>query len=312
MPHFPIEDEKLRAKGISRRRGGNTANSLEVILQLQNHDPTMTTETSGAVALHLLAVLPDERSGSAKFICGSIAGVNTAGMSLFRDGYEEAASSYIIQSQESRSRTIVSINKLPEMKFQEFKQRVESFASPLAADEMAWFHFEGRIPEITCPCAEFLRNTFPKFRISVECEKPERRDIDKVARFANVVFYSKLWAEKNGYGDARTFLDAQREVTGEGAMLCCTWGSGGATALQKGAKETWADVKAWHAPAEEQAEIVDTIGAGDTFIAGMLSAINNHDDWELQRKVEFANELAGRKVLQEGFGDLGRMMWVAK
>lgn len=245
MPHFPIEDEKLRAKGISRRRGGNTANSLEVILQLENHDPAMMTETSGAVALHLLAVLPDEHSASAKFICESIAGVNTAGMSLFRDGYEEAASSYIIQSQESRSRTIVSINKLPEMKIQEFKQRVESFASPLAAEEMVWFHFEGRIPETTYPCAEFLRNTFPKFRISVECEKPERKDIEKVARFANVVFYSKLWAEKNGYGDARTFLEAQREVTGEGAILCCTWGSGGATILQKGAKETWADVNAW-------------------------------------------------------------------
>jgi len=54
---------------------------------------------------------------------------------------------------------------------------------------------------------------------------------------------------------------------------------------------------------------VDTIGAGDTFIAGMLFATNNHADWTLPRKLEFANEVAGRKVLQEGFTDLGRKMW---
>ncbi|CAA9965374.1 ketohexokinase [Pyrenophora teres f. maculata] len=311
VPHFPIEDEKLRAKGLSRRRGGNTANSLEVLSQLQNQDPRTTTETSGAVALHLLAVLPDEHSASAKFICESIPGVNIAGVSLFRDGYEEAASSYIIQSQETQSRTIVSINQLPEMKFEEFKQRVETFASSLATEEKVWVHFEGRTPEVMYPCAKFLRDTFPRFRISVECEKPERKDINKVARLADVVFYSKLWAEKNGFGDARALLETQREITREGAMLCCTWGSGGATALQKGTQEMWADVKAWHTSGEEQAQVVDTIGAGDTFIAGMLFAINNHDEWKLQKKLEFANELAGRKVLQEGFTDLGRKMWVA-
>ncbi|EDU50083.1 ketohexokinase [Pyrenophora tritici-repentis Pt-1C-BFP] len=312
VPHFPIEDEKLRARGLSRRRGGNTANSLEVLSQLQNQDPTITTKTSGAAALHLLAVLPDEHSASAKFICESIPGVNTAGVSLFRHGYEEAASSYIIQSQETRSRTIVSINQLPEMKFEEFKQRIEAFALPLSAEEKVWVHFEGRIPEVTYPCAEFLRDALTRFRISVECEKPERKDIAKVARFADVVFYSKLWAEKNGFGDAKTFLEAQREGTKEGAILCCTWGSGGATALQKGAQETWANVKAWHVSGEEQAQVVDTIGAGDTFIAGILFSVNNHDEWDLQKKLEFANELAGRKVLQEGFSDLGRKMWVAR
>jgi len=41
----------------------------------------------------------------------------------------------------------------------------------------------------------------------------------------------------------------------------------------------------------------------------MLFATNNHADWTLPRKLEFANEVAGRKVLQEGFTDLGRKMW---
>lgn len=52
-----------------------------------------------------------------------------------------------------------------------------------------------------------------------------------------------------------------------------------------------------------------TIGAGDTFTAGMLYACMVHDeDWDLGEKLEFANELAGRKVVQEGFQSLGEMM----
>ena len=80
-------------------------------------------------------------------------------------------------------------------------------------------------------------------------------------------------------------------------------------AIEKGTDESWADVKAWQPQKDEPTEVVDTIGAGDTFIAGMLFALNNHAEWALQRKLEFANELAGRKVLQEGFDNLGVKMW---
>ena len=56
-------------------------------------------------------------------------------------------------------------------------------------------------------------------------------------------------------------------------------------------------------------KIHSTIGAGDTFIAGMLYALICHDeDWPLSQKLSFANGLAGRKVAQEGFSGLGRMV----
>ena len=51
------------------------------------------------------------------------------------------------------------------------------------------------------------------------------------------------------------------------------------------------------------------VGAGDTFIAGMLYSLIYHDnDWTLLQKLGFSNELAGRKVLQEGFSGLGLIM----
>lgn len=40
-----------------------------------------------------------------------------------------------------------------------------------------------------------------------------------------------------------------------------------------------------------------------------MYAVAVHDsDWDLQRKLEFANELAGRKVVQEEFQGLGEVM----
>ncbi|KAJ5676078.1 pfkB family kinase [Penicillium macrosclerotiorum] len=51
------------------------------------------------------------------------------------------------------------------------------------------------------------------------------------------------------------------------------------------------------------------IGAGDTFIAGMLYALNcKNEEWDLAKKLSFANQIAGRKVAQEGFSGLGRAL----
>jgi sugar/nucleoside kinase (ribokinase family) len=52
--------------------------------------------------------------------------------------------------------------------------------------------------------------------------------------------------------------------------------------------------------------IYSTVGAGDTFAAGMLYGLICHgDDWSLLEKLQFANKIAGIKVVQEGFSGLG-------
>lgn len=54
---------------------------------------------------------------------------------------------------------------------------------------------------------------------------------------------------------------------------------------------------------------VSPIGAGDTFIAGMLYAlICKANDWSLSDMLEFANCVAGTKVSQEGFAGLDRAL----
>jgi ketohexokinase len=55
-----------------------------------------------------------------------------------------------------------------------------------------------------------------------------------------------------------------------------------------------------------ESDVCSPIGAGDTFIAGMLFGILCHrDDWDEERKLRFAIELSGLKVCQEGFQGLG-------
>jgi len=68
-----------------------------------------------------------------------------------------------------------------------------------------------------------------------------------------------------------------------------------------------AAVSAW-VPYDQTRGVVDSIGAGDTFIAGMLFKLTNHADDSLQDKLSFAVQVAGTKVYRDGFAGLGAEM----
>lgn len=197
VPHYPEEDTKLRATNLVRRRGGNTPNTLEVISQLlpRNMHPEALTHST---ELSLLTVLPDPESADTKTILKSLPDV-TSHLYRYRQGQPVAASSYIIQSAKNLSRTIVSANPLDEMTVEEFKAAI----APLVDDteigkDDVWIHFEGRTPEVLLQCVTWLRHRYGfhgKVRVSVECEKPDRTGLKDVAALADVVFYSRIWAE---------------------------------------------------------------------------------------------------------------------
>ncbi|KAB8067538.1 pfkB family kinase [Aspergillus leporis] len=287
-PHYPSEDEKLRASNISRRRGGNCPNTLEVLQQLTG------------VSLYLVSVLPAQSSAASQQIQSAFEPRVQLNLCIYREQYDEPASSYIIKSQSSGSRTIVNYNELPEMTLEEFKKIADELGS-----KAAWFHFEGRIPDVTLACIQYLRQRFPSARISIEAEKPGRSGLQELAMEADVVFYSKSWAQGNGYTSAKECLQKQSSLTRKASFLFCTWGQDGAVALKRSTDELI------HSPAYTAADsnVVDTIGAGDTFIAGMLHTLMCRSDaWDLSQKLGFANRLAGMKVTQEGFSGLGRAL----
>lgn len=75
------------------------------------------------------------------------------------------------------------------------------------------------------------------------------------------------------------------------AIVVCTWGSGGAAAGQN------QEIITQKASPPDQ--IVDTLGAGDTFNAAFLYSQIKGMDWK--KGLEFACLVAGCKVGQKGF-----------
>ncbi|KAK5993273.1 Hepatic fructokinase-like protein [Cladobotryum mycophilum] len=192
VPHYPEEDAKLRASQIKIRRGGNCPNSLEVLQQLLSPGDN--------VRPYLVSPLPAKSSPATQRIIGSYGGASPVDFRhcLHRETHTEAASSYIIRSEATGSRTLVNYNDLPEMTVGEFEAIARSFSS----HDETWWHFEGRIPDITLECIRRLRDMLPGAWISVEVEKPGREGLLELAAEADVVFYSRSWAEGGKNSDA--------------------------------------------------------------------------------------------------------------
>ncbi|PSR94324.1 D-sorbose [Coniella lustricola] len=293
VPHLPEEDAKLRATSLKVRRGGNCGNSLEVLQQY----------TSGSnLALHLVTVLPSRRSPATEQILSSFAAEGLAdvdlGHCIYRDDQTEPASSYIFHNQETGSRTIVNYNGLAEMTVEEFVEVADAFQQ---VDADVWWHFEGRIPETTIRCIEHLRSHLPQSRVSVEVEKPKREGLRELAAQADVVFYSKTWAESEGYASAEACLT--HEIAPRAFLLVNTWGARGACAMAPPSREV---IQVEPAVSDAAVQIVDAIGAGDTFVAGTLyDLLCRSGDWDVKKTVRFAVDLATTKIQQYGFGGLG-------
>jgi len=244
-------------------------------------------------------VLPSRDAPGTGLIQSSLGPNVNVGSCIYRESHSEPASSYIIKSKEKDSRTIVNHNELPEMTLKEFIAVVDDLE-----DKPTWCHFEGRIPDVTLQCITYLRQNHSDTRVSVEVEKPGREGLEELAKAADVVFFSKSWAQARGWLDCHTFIVEQMQAYPQASLLCCTWGSEGACAYQKEPHcIERADVFK-----VKNTDVVDSIGAGDTFTAGMLYMLVCRPEAHSKEKLQFANELAGRKVVQEGFDGLGEMM----
>ncbi|QYT05794.1 PfkB domain-containing protein [Trichoderma simmonsii] len=298
VPQYPQEDAKQRASSLEIRRGGNCPNSLEVLQQLVG--------PQDALRMHLVSPLPSKSSLATQHIKESFGESSPVDFEqcLYRETHTQAASSYIFRSQQTGSRTIINYNDLPEMTVDEFEAVVRRFDP---SDE-TWWHFEGRIPNTTLECVRKLRDKLPNAQISVEVEKPGRDGLRELAAEANVVFYSRSWAESCGHGSAESCLvDEQRRREASStsrslALLVCTWGADGASMCQSSEQIV-------HCPVESRDKsisVVDSVGAGDTFVAGMLYSLVCRDrGWDVSHGLRFAVHLATTKVQREGFQGLG-------
>lgn len=264
---YPNEDDEVRALDQEVRRGGNAANTASILQQLGHH-------------CSLACTLADDLSG--QFIHDDICrrGIRYEPALIIADA--TSPTSYITLNRQTGSRTIVHYRKLDELSAQQF-QLIE-------LQNFDWLHFEGRnIDDV-----EIMMQQAGKHPgvISLEVEKP-RPQIERLFDYASVIMFSRPFAESQGYSDAQTFLlDLAQSYPH--TLMSCTWGDQGAWAVH--------NQQLFHSPAVEPEQVRDTIGAGDTFNAGLIHSLL--DQQSLSQALTQACTLAGQKCGQLGFENL--------
>jgi len=270
VDHYPDEDEEMRATAQHLRRGGNCTNTLTVLAQL-----THACDWSG--------VLVDEPD----------AGRIITELEQFEIGHQhcllqaggKVPTSYITLNRSNGSRTIVHYRDLPELPYEVFET--------IDLTDYDWIHFEGRNIAETEKMMQRCRKYYPDIPLSLEAEKA-RDGMARLFPLADVILFSRAYAQAQGYKRAEEFLIGVND-TAPAATLYCGWGSEGAYGLKGD------DII--HQTAFIPETTIDTLGAGDSFNAGIVHA--SLQQKSLQDVLQYACRLAGYKCGVNGLDILG-------
>lgn len=237
---YPAEDEEVRALSQRVCRGGNATNSLTVLSQLGHQCAWAGVLADEPDAGHIRAALARHR-------------IDTGAVVTEKEG--KVPTSYISHNIRNGSRTIVHYRDLPEYPFSAFEQ--------IDLGKFDWLHFEGRNVAETRKMMALKRQSHPQLPCSLEVEK-ERDNIEQLFPLADLLLFSRAYANSLGFDSATAFLSAMQKKA-PGATLACGWGEEGAYGLDS-------ENEFHYSPAFPPVKLVDTLGAGDTFNAGMIDA----------------------------------------
>lgn len=282
VDRFPEEDSEVRALNQVRRRGGNVTNTLVVLSQLDHQ-----TTWAGTLAddYHSQIIRDDLVRYS----------VDMSPVSAIPQAH--VPTSYVALNQQNGSRTIVHFRDLDEYDFDSF--------SKIDLSMFDWLHFEGRNIDQTLMMLEHARKTVPQVPRSVEIEKTRDR-IGELCGLADLLLYSRSYVQEAARAwntpDTSSSTGRIPEVFLEqmyqqisSADHVCTWGESGAYGIDRNGAT-------YHVPASKPDRLIDTLGAGDTFMAGMIHG--KLAGMDFPSSMQLATELAGKKCGQYGFDGL--------
>jgi len=269
-PHYPKENQELRATAKKVSTGGNINNTLYVLSQLGHEATICTTLATDSEAKQLL-------SGLKKRL------IHTEHIQTFIQG--KTPHSFITLNKENGSRTIIHYRDLPEVTFEHFAK--------IAVETFDWLHFEGRNIENLSGMLNIAKTFLATQPISLEVEK-SREGIEALFSQANLLIFSHHYADEKGFTSGFDLLQhIQKNIPN--TKLVCTWGE----------KGVWfADINQsiQHIPAEAVYPVMDTLGAGDTFNAALIHHLIQGSP--LNEAVKHANHFAAQKCKQFGLDNL--------
>jgi len=268
VDHHPQEDEELRAQSKQISTGGNVNNTLYVLNQLGHTTDICTTIAADGESKQLLAGLQERN-------------ISTEHTQKFIKG--RTPSSFVTLNAQNGHRTIVHYRDLPEISF--------DFFAKIEIENYDWLHFEGRNTSQLPGMLNIAKTFLTHQPISLEVEKP-RDGIELLFSNVNLIIFSHHYAKAKGFKDGQSLLES---LDLPNVNLVCTWGAEGTWLKQIGQSVE-------HVPAEKVNPVIDTLGAGDTFNAGLIHSLIGL--LSLKESVVYASKLAAKKCQQPGLDSL--------
>ncbi|XP_017296954.1 ketohexokinase isoform X2 [Kryptolebias marmoratus] len=272
---YPEEDTDSRCLSQRWQRGGNASNSCTVLSLLNAPCAFMGSLAAGPVADFIMA----------DFLHRT---VDVSMVVWQMKGQTPCACCVVCPS--SGSRTIFLYDTdLPDVSVKDF--------SKVNLHQFKWIHWEGRNADEQVKMiqqVDVFNSKLPehlKITISVEIEKT-RESLYQLFPYGDVVFVSKDVARHFGFQSAEAALKGLHNRVKKGAVLICAWAEKGADALGP-------DGLLVHSDAFPPETLVDTLGAGDTFNAGVIYTLSNGGS--LQDALSFGCRVAGRKCGFHGY-----------
>lgn len=177
----------------------------------------------------------------------------------------------------------------------------------------AWVHFEGRQPAETQQMMERIRRHNDATLASAEGASSSRRpitmsldmektyvDYAQLLRLVDVAFVGKDLAKHWG---CQSMQEAAERVWRSGLTVVCPWGETGAMLITADGGRFECPAFRWHA------QVVDSLGAGDTFVAATIHRAMCLDGEESrwQQAIRFGCQIAGDKVGHVGYDCVAAM-----
>ncbi|XP_055371360.1 ketohexokinase-like [Condylostylus longicornis] len=272
---FPVEDTDKRCLRGHWQRGGNASNNCSVLRQL-------------GAECEFLGMLSNSKGFQfLKEDCHQrlIHIENCPNIDI------DPPFSSVILNEENSSRTIIHSNpNYPILKYEHFEN--------IDLSLYKWIHFEGRNPEETTrmikKIVEYNKIAKPEdhIKISVELEKL-KPELLVLTDQADVVFMAKdLAIFFNFFTPKEAVFGLRNMISNKNNIIICTWSSEGSAVLDS--TNNYEII-----PAFPPDNIIDTLGAGDSFCAAAIYALSNGEN--CFKSVEFGNRIAGFKLSFYGY-----------